>query len=258
MHIPRALTLAVALGLAGASSARADVQLTIRNGRVSLVATNATIRQILAEWAKIGQTTIVNGDRVSGGPVTLQLSDVPEQQALDVLLRSVSGYMAASRAVALVNASQFDRIIVMPTSVAPPSAPPRAAQAAPVFPRAGSPSPPGQPGAPQQPVQDEQDDDPPVPGTGPNRGPVFDAFPQPQVVSPQQGGRPGQPGLASPRGPLVLPPAGAPSEAPATYPSFPTVPTGGAAVPGMIVLPPSQPGQPQPGTPAQLPPRPIP
>jgi len=33
------------------------LQLTIQDGRVSLIAKDATVRQILAEWARIGQTT---------------------------------------------------------------------------------------------------------------------------------------------------------------------------------------------------------
>ena len=75
----------------------------------------------------------------------------------------------------------------------------------------------------------------------PNRGPVFNTFPQPQIVNPQQ--------------PSVLPfpqgvvPAGDPP--PATNPPGvqPASPFGGAAVPGMIVKPP--PGQAQPGAPGQ-------
>ena len=57
----------------------ADVQLTHRTtGRSSLVAKDATVRQILAEWARVGQTRIVNGERIAGGPVTLELTNVPE------------------------------------------------------------------------------------------------------------------------------------------------------------------------------------
>ena len=56
------------------------------------------MRQILTEWARVGQTRIVNVERIPGGPVTLQLTDVPESEALDLLLRSVTGYMAAQRA----------------------------------------------------------------------------------------------------------------------------------------------------------------
>ena len=78
-----------------ASAASAEVQLSIQNGRVSLVAKDATVRQILTEWARVGQTKIVNVERIPGGPLTLELNNVPEQEALDILLRSISGYMAA-------------------------------------------------------------------------------------------------------------------------------------------------------------------
>ena len=66
-----------------AVAASADVQLTMQDGRVSLVAKDATVRQILAEWARVGQTKIVNMERVPGGPMTLELTNVPEAQALE-------------------------------------------------------------------------------------------------------------------------------------------------------------------------------
>ena len=119
---------AVAWLMAG-SAAFAEVQLTIQDGRVTLIAKDATVRQILTEWARVGQTKIVNVERIPGGPMTLELSNVPEQEALDVLLRSISGYMAAPRPAAAANLSRFDRIVVMPTS-APPRAPVSAAASA--------------------------------------------------------------------------------------------------------------------------------
>ena len=63
----------------------------MQGGRVTLVAKNATIRQILAEWERVGQTKVVNGDRLPGGLLNLELTNMPEQQALDIILRSVSG-----------------------------------------------------------------------------------------------------------------------------------------------------------------------
>ena len=103
MHVSKALavaTLAVFATLSTSRIASADVQVTMQNGRVTVIAKNATLAQILAEWARVGQTKIVNGERVPGGPVTLQLTDMPEQQALDTLLRSIAGYMAAPREIA--------------------------------------------------------------------------------------------------------------------------------------------------------------
>src|SRR5437773_353951 len=100
--------MGAAAWLLAGSVASAEVQLSLQDGRVTLVAKDATVRQILTEWARIGQTTIVNVDRIPGGPVTLELSNVPEQQALDVLLRSLSGYLAAPRPAAAANLSRFD------------------------------------------------------------------------------------------------------------------------------------------------------
>jgi hypothetical protein len=80
--------------------------------------------------------------------VTIELQDVPEDQALDILLRSVSGYLVAARETAITGASSFDRIYILPTSARPTTAA----------------------AAPQQPqqafqLQDDSDDDP-LPPTG--------------------------------------------------------------------------------------------
>jgi hypothetical protein len=96
-----------------------SVNVQFNNGMVTVTAQNAPVRQILAEWARLGGTTFVNAERVPGGPVTLQLENVSERQALDVLLRSVSGYMVAAREATGTGASSFDRILILPTSSAP-------------------------------------------------------------------------------------------------------------------------------------------
>src|SRR5438045_7361667 len=103
-----------------ASTASADVQLSIQDGRVTLKAKDATLRQIMQEWARVGQTKVVNVERIPGGPMTLELNNVTESEALETLLRTLSGYIAAPRvAAAANNVSKFDRIVVMPTVVAP-------------------------------------------------------------------------------------------------------------------------------------------
>src|SRR5882724_10636071 len=115
MNMLKLLTFGVAASLLAASPAAADVQLTIQNGHVSIVAKDATVRQILTEWARVGHTKIVNVERIPGGPITLELNNVTEAQALEILLRAISGYIAAPRPVDAVSAnlSTFDRIIVM-------------------------------------------------------------------------------------------------------------------------------------------------
>jgi hypothetical protein len=113
---------AVAVLLASsASAAPGELKLTIQDGRVTLVAEAVPLRQILAEWARVGQTKIVNAEKVAGAPVTLTLTNVPEREALQTLLRSVSGFMVAPREVPVANASQFDRILIMAAALPPPT-----------------------------------------------------------------------------------------------------------------------------------------
>jgi hypothetical protein len=91
------------------------VNVVLNNGRVSFAATAATARDILRAWACAGNVDIVNIDKVSGPELTLSLDDVPEEQALDMLLRANGGYLARRRANASssVGSSQFDRIVVL-------------------------------------------------------------------------------------------------------------------------------------------------
>lgn len=120
MTTQRFFAFVVVVLLMGAGSAGAQsVALEFQNGRVRLNAQNVPVSQILAEWARRGRTTIVNGERVPGPPVTLELNDVSEQQALDVVLRSASGYLVAPRDGAIAGESSFDRIFILPTSSRP-------------------------------------------------------------------------------------------------------------------------------------------
>jgi hypothetical protein len=112
------LSAAVVLTLAGTASAQ-TIKLEFVNGLVNLKADNAPVRAILAEWTRLGGTTIVNGDRVSGAPVSLELQGAPERYALDLILRGVAGYMIAARETTGLGASRFDRVMILPTSSAP-------------------------------------------------------------------------------------------------------------------------------------------
>lgn len=116
----RVFGLVTALLVAASASAQQPLNLEIRDGLVNLDANGATVRQILDEWARVGGTRVVNGDRITGQPVTLTLENMPERQALEIILRNVAGYMTAPRATsATPGASMYDRIFVLPTSTAP-------------------------------------------------------------------------------------------------------------------------------------------
>jgi len=115
-------TIALTVLLASAPTAAADeLELSFRDGRVTIIATDVPVRTILQEWSRIGQTDFVDADALPGPPVRLQLVDVREADALRVLLRQAAGYVAAARATRTPEQSRFDRVLVMATSRRPVS-----------------------------------------------------------------------------------------------------------------------------------------
>ena len=111
---------ALAMVVANPAAAGGDLELTFGGGHVTVIALDVTVQEILQEWARVGDTTFVDSESLSGPPVRLQLIDVPETQALRVLLRDAAGYVAAPRAATADTSSRFDRVLVMPSSrVAP-------------------------------------------------------------------------------------------------------------------------------------------
>ncbi|MEO8077516.1 MAG: hypothetical protein ABI818_14395 [Acidobacteriota bacterium] len=221
-----------------------ELKLTIGNGRATLIAQDVPLRQILAEWARLGQTTIVNGDKLTGPSVTLQLVDRPEREVLELLLRSASGYIAAQREVNVPGASVFDRVMILPTSRGPVGT---AATTGPSpFPRANL--------AQQMPLAAMDDDEPLDPNSpnGPN-GPNGANIPIPFGPNGPIGPN-GPYGVNGPFGPNGVNPNGA-------NPNFPNVPAQNAPGqqapvltsprPGMLPPPPQ--GQPNPYGPTQVP-----
>jgi hypothetical protein len=149
----------VLIGCAALARAQQPLRLQIAGGRVTLHAQNVPVRTILAEWARLGGATVINGDRVAGAPLTLELEGVPEREALDIILRGVSGYMLAAREPGGAGASMFDRIMILPTSAAPRNPP---ASPAPIF--SNAPSGIVRPIQPRPPIDDPEPDDTGAPG----------------------------------------------------------------------------------------------
>ena len=260
------LVVGVAAMLLTASPVFAEFHLTMHDGRVSLVAKDATVRQILTEWARVGGTKIINVEKIPGGPVTLVLENVTEMQALEVLLRPLSGYIAAPRAATATNLSAYDRIIIMPTLADARPAPMVAASASAAAPY----SPPvfQQPPPVVQSAVQSTDDDPiseaPVAGSqsaAGGSGPTAAAIAAQAVAATSAQ-------TVAPGAPVTIAGESTPTTYPRglevgrrvidsrirfqpTGPSAPPLPTG-VAVPGMIA-----PGAPQPGQPGQPPGQPY-
>jgi hypothetical protein len=230
------LIVAAVLLLAAGHASAQELKLAMANGRVSLDAKNVPLRQILTEWARIGGVKIVNGEKVTGPLVTLSLPDLPERQALEIILRGVSGYMLAERPAGKTGASTFDRILILPTSVGPKNPAPPATPQRPGFIRPA----PMAPIAPVAPPPDEEmNDEPdvvPDPRVAPRRPPL--------ARPPAQGGN--VVSVPMPIGDEDLREAAVPA-VPSTTPANPFGITSGSGRPGVVSAVP-QPTQTDEGT----------
>jgi hypothetical protein len=203
------------LALATPASA-GEFKLSIENGLVTLTADDVPLSAIMAEWARVGQTRIVNGEKVST-PVSIRIADMPERRALDILLRAVSGYIVAERPTPIAGASVFDRIMILPTSRPPANTGPINTSAPPMFtPR---------PAAPAIPDMDDEPVLPPGVSNQPQPN-MPQGAPQPMVPVP------GQQFPPNANAPLTAP---RPGQLPAPTPQQPVpfgTPVGTPAKPG--------------------------
>jgi hypothetical protein len=203
-----------------ASAQAPNLQLSMQDGRVTLIAQDVPLRAILQEWARVGQTKIINADKLSGPPLTLQFVNKSEREVLDILLRSAAGYMAAARPDGTTGVSAYDRITILAASRAPAVT----ASAAPPAPQPFQ--------RPPQPVIEDDDEPvnvnmpPQMPQQMPQQPPVIAPFPgaapnapfatptpqiegsqpriQPGMMPLQQPGQPAQQPMTAPR-PGILP-----------------------------------------------------
>ena len=119
MRLIAASLTALALATTASLGAADGLELSFRNGRVTVIATDVRVTMILEEWAEVGDTRFVDADTLNCVPVRLEMFDVPEAAALRVLLRDAAGYFAAPRNIQTEGNSRFDRVLVMATSNRP-------------------------------------------------------------------------------------------------------------------------------------------
>jgi hypothetical protein len=206
------IALAAAAVVATSSTTYADphVSVSMHDGRVSIEATDAPLAQILNEWTRAGGPRFVNAANLSATPTTIQLANVPEKEALAILLRPASGFLAVARTGAAANLSLYDRVLIMPGAPLPTSAMPTRPSPLPLPAAAARmPNPVG--AVIDANGQAMPDDQQPMP---------FTPRPQPQPQSQQPVTTPTQPS------PVPLPSPGAPTPS-------------GASTPGIIIQPPA-------------------
>jgi hypothetical protein len=203
-----AFLAALAFGLSTPAIA-GDLRLTMQNGRVTLLADNVPLRQILQEWARVGHTQILNAEKLSGPTMSIQLVDAPEKDVLDILLRSAAGYIAAPRPAQMANAAYYDRITILATSRAPAAS--AAMAPPPAFQR------------PPMPVDDVDE---------PINVSVPQAQPANPVTSQFPGAPPMPPGTAAQPGPVTSPRPGALPQQPPNGPFNPYQPVNRPVGPG--------------------------
>lgn len=116
----KAVTIALcALFILAAANAHAQrVSIDLRGDNVTLIATNATLDDILAEWSRSGglKVATLKGGAIGGAPVTIVLRDITERQALEMLLRNLSGYVLSARRDRSTGTSAFEQLLILPTS----------------------------------------------------------------------------------------------------------------------------------------------
>lgn len=114
-----AVTLVSQVSGQSQTPAAPKVQLTFEGaGVVSLTATDATVRDILAEWTRKGGTPFVGAERLPAAPVTLQFDHRPEAEVIASLLRNASGYVIGPRPAGSTGASGIEVVYILATSIA--------------------------------------------------------------------------------------------------------------------------------------------
>lgn len=125
--VARTIAIAAALAAAAAPATAGELEMAFGAGRVTVVATDVPLAAILDEWARLGGTQFVDADALAAPPVSVRMVDVPEREALRVLLRPAGGYVASSRPDPQTGASTFDRVLILAARRSPAPAPPVAA-----------------------------------------------------------------------------------------------------------------------------------
>ena len=119
----RTLLVAAAVLAAASPAVGQTPEVSFRAGRVTITARDTPLAAILDAWERQGGSRFVDAGRLANRSISVHMVEVPEREALRVLLRSAGGYVAVPRTSRQPGASAFDRIFIMAGSGRPQAAP---------------------------------------------------------------------------------------------------------------------------------------
>lgn len=105
-----------AVGVAAVAApllATGEIRISMDGGRVTVIATEARLADVLAEWTRVGATRFVGSEAIGEETITLHLVDADEEEAIRLLLHAAAGLVAASRPAGGSGASRFDRVTIL-------------------------------------------------------------------------------------------------------------------------------------------------
>ena len=105
-----AFAIALCPAIAGAQTPRVSLVLDERG--VTLDARDATLREVLSEWERVGGMKVLNAEVLGERRVTLQLNAVAEREALDIVLRDLAGYVLGLRAASANALSEYGTLVL--------------------------------------------------------------------------------------------------------------------------------------------------
>ena len=112
--------MAFALPMRAQSARKLDI--SFNQGRVSIVAENVTLAEILAEWSRKGGSRFVDAEKLPRTPVMLtEFKDQAEADVLRTLLREAPGYGARMRAAGDGGDSSVQTVYILAVRAITPS-----------------------------------------------------------------------------------------------------------------------------------------
>ena len=105
------------LALPASAAAQLSQERTLKlafdaDGLVTLRAQNVRPSEIMAEWKRVCECTVVDAERLTAGPIVTPLvfDKVPQAMVLEALLRQAAGVILTPKRAGTAGPSQFETI----------------------------------------------------------------------------------------------------------------------------------------------------